>query len=121
LPDVGGIGQCRLLAATVAVERADGAGAVALLYLAAAGVGTLIVADVEAVAGADGILYEVDDVGRPRREAARDRLAALNPDVAVRFDGMAAHRLAPPPAPDAARALALGAEAAARVVKEIVR
>jgi molybdopterin/thiamine biosynthesis adenylyltransferase len=90
LPDVGGVGQERLLAAAVRVEIGPAAGAeiAALVYLAAAGVGTLILggdADgaVTAAEIATGIAYGTDDVGRPRREALTRRLTALNPDVRI--------------------------------------
>jgi molybdopterin/thiamine biosynthesis adenylyltransferase len=86
LPDVGGTGQRRLFAATVAVDDLDAEAEIAAVYLAAAGVGTLVVRDARPVA-APGWLFELEDVGRPRREAARARIAALNPDVRVVFDG----------------------------------
>jgi molybdopterin/thiamine biosynthesis adenylyltransferase len=87
LPEVGGAGQRRLFAASALVRDASGAGQVALAYLAAAGVGTLVVADERPVAPEDvGALFELSDVGRPRREAARARVRALNPDVRVAWD-----------------------------------
>jgi hypothetical protein len=94
LPDVGGRGQERLLGARVCVELGPGRAAetAALAYLAAAGVGTLVLAgDVGGAVGDDeaarGILYGAADRGRPRGEAARARIAALNPDVAVEIGG----------------------------------
>jgi adenylyltransferase/sulfurtransferase len=87
LPDVGGTGQARLLAGAARLERVTGAGEAALLYLAAAGVGTIVVAD-GGVVDAPGFLFEAADVGRPRLDAARDRVAALNPDVRVVADGV---------------------------------
>lgn len=88
LPDVGGVGQQRLLAATARLGDLAGGGGAALVYLAAAGVGTLVVED-EALVGAEdvGVLFELADVGRPRREAARARVAALNPDASVAEHG----------------------------------
>lgn len=90
LPDVGGRGQERLLAAAVAVEVGPGRAAevAALTYLAAAGVGRLaLVGDpqgaLEPAEAASGILYGEADVGRPRIEAIRARIGALNPDVRV--------------------------------------
>ena len=90
LPDVGGRGQERLLAAAVAVELGAGRAAevAALAYLAAAGVGRLVlVGDAGGALGEDeiasGILYGAADRGRPRGEAAAERIAALNPDVQV--------------------------------------
>ena len=90
LPDVGGRGQERLLAAAVVVELgAERAAEVAALaYLAAAGVGRLILAgDPGGALGeaeiARGILYGAADRGRSRGQAARARIAAINPDVEV--------------------------------------
>jgi hypothetical protein len=90
LPDVGGVGQKRLLAAAVVVELGPdpAAESAALAYLAAAGVGRLLLAGdadgaiTEAEARA-GILLAASDAGRPRIEAIADRVAALNPDVRV--------------------------------------
>jgi adenylyltransferase/sulfurtransferase len=86
LPDVGGTGQRRLLAARVAVGELDADAEVAVVYLAAAGVGTLVVDDARPVER-PGWLFEAADVGRPRREAAAARIAILNPDVTVVSDG----------------------------------
>lgn len=84
LPDVGGTGQQRLLAATARFAELSPAAGVALVYLAAAGVATIVVDDEGVVAEADvGALFEAADVGRPRRDAAAQRAAALNPDVTV--------------------------------------
>jgi molybdopterin-synthase adenylyltransferase len=141
LPDVGGRGQERLLAAAVAVElRQDGAAEVAALaYLAAAGVGRLVLTgDVSGPLGegeiAAGILYAAADRGRPRGRAAAERIAALNPDVTVIAAGTApppadavrlADDLEPAPA-DAgeaalADALARGGAAASRLLARIAR
>jgi molybdopterin/thiamine biosynthesis adenylyltransferase len=90
LPDFGGVGQKRLLAAAVLVEIGldPAAESVALAYLAAAGVGRLVLAgDVDAaVTGAEArvsILLGANDIGRPRIDAMTERIAALNPDVRV--------------------------------------
>jgi molybdopterin-synthase adenylyltransferase len=122
LPDVGGRGQARLLAAAVAVELGPGraAEATALAYLAAAGVGRLILGgDLAGPVGDDeiagGVLYGAADRGSPRGQAARERIAALNPDVdvvaavdaALPLPG-AALRLADALAPADPAALALG-------------
>jgi adenylyltransferase/sulfurtransferase len=101
LPDVGGTGQRRLFAAAVVVDELDAEAEVALVYLAAAGVGTVVVRDERPVT-APGWLFEAADVGRPRRAAARERIRALNPDVRVDFDGAGA-----PLAPGADGALTL--------------
>ena len=85
LPDVGGVGQRRLFAARALVRDAAGP---AIVYLAAAGVGTIVLDDAGTVAREDvGWLFELEDVGRPRREAARARIAAMNPDVRVEDAG----------------------------------
>lgn len=88
LPDIGGVGQKRLLAGTVVVELGPdpAAESVALAYLAAAGVGTLLLAgdpDAPVTEAEAGILLGTDDVGRPRIQAVSERIAALNPDVRV--------------------------------------
>jgi molybdopterin/thiamine biosynthesis adenylyltransferase len=93
LPDIGGVGQARLLtaAARVTVGPARCAGAVAAAYLAAAGLGTMILVDdgdgvvTEREVGGN-ILLGPDDVGAPRIEAMRRRLEALNPDVRIVAD-----------------------------------
>lgn len=90
LPDIGGVGQKRLLAAAVVVAlgRDPAAESAALAYLAAAGVGRLLLAgDADAPVTTDearaGILLGTDDIGRPRIQAMTERIAALNPDVRV--------------------------------------
>jgi molybdopterin/thiamine biosynthesis adenylyltransferase len=74
LPDVGGTGQRRLLAARVAVDDLDAEAEVALVYLAAAGVGTVVVRDGRPVER-PGWLFEAADVGRgrPRRAIGSPR------------------------------------------------
>jgi molybdopterin-synthase adenylyltransferase len=79
---MGGLGQRRLLGGTVIVDALDGATEAAVTYLAAAGVGTVVVRDRRSVA-TPGFLFETGDVGRPRLDAARERIARLNPDVVV--------------------------------------
>jgi molybdopterin/thiamine biosynthesis adenylyltransferase len=117
----GAEGQERLLAAAVAVDEACGAGAAALWYLAAAGVGRLVVADDGAVLPEDvGLIFEIADVGRSRREAAAERLLAVNPDVTVVAAGAAAQRIPPLPARDEADALAIGAAAAGAAIRAIL-
>jgi sulfur-carrier protein adenylyltransferase/sulfurtransferase len=117
----GAEGQERLLAAAVAVDQASGAGAAALWYLAAAGVGTLVVGDEGVVLPEDvGLIFEIADVGRSRREAAAERLAALNPDVTVVASGAAARRIPALPARDDADALAIGAAAAGAAIQALI-
>lgn len=86
LREVGGPGQQRLKAASVLIVGAGGLGAPASLYLAAAGVGTIILADPDEVDRSNlqrQVIYEEGDLGRPKVEAAADRLHALNPHVFV--------------------------------------
>lgn len=86
LPEVGPAGQERLSRAAVLVIGAGGVGAPALAYLVAAGVGRVTLLDPGAVARSDlprQLLYRDEDVARPKAEAARAHLAALNPDADV--------------------------------------
>ena len=93
LKEIGGEGQRRLLASTVAVVGAGGIGSPLIQYLAAAGIGRLRVIDSDAVS-LDNLqrqtLFGTADVGRGKVEAAGEAIARLNPDV--RFEGLA-HRL----------------------------
>jgi sulfur-carrier protein adenylyltransferase/sulfurtransferase len=87
LPDVGPLGQRRLAAATVLVVGAGGLGSPALLYLAAAGVGTIGVVDADVVEVSNlqrQVVHTDADVGRLKVDSARERILATNPAVAVR-------------------------------------
>jgi molybdopterin/thiamine biosynthesis adenylyltransferase len=87
LPEIGGRGQERLRAATVALVGAGGLGAPAALYLAGAGIGSLVLVDDDVVTRGNlhrQILYGEADVGRAKVDAAAERLAALNP--AIQFE-----------------------------------
>lgn len=100
LHDIGGPGQAKLQAARVLVIGAGGLGAPALMYLAAAGIGTLGVADDDIVSLSNlqrQIIHTTPDVGRPKTESAAVALALLNPHV----------RVVPHPRIDAGNALAL--------------
>jgi molybdopterin/thiamine biosynthesis adenylyltransferase len=86
LREIGGPGQQRLRAATVAIVGSGGLGAPAALYLAAAGVGTLRLIDHDAVGLSNlqrQVLFRTGDIGRAKVDAAADALYELNPDVAV--------------------------------------
>jgi molybdopterin/thiamine biosynthesis adenylyltransferase len=86
LREVGGPGQQKLKGGSVLIVGAGGLGAPAALYLAAAGVGTIILADPDEVDLSNlqrQVLYTEDDLGRAKPEAAVDRLAALNPHIFV--------------------------------------
>lgn len=84
LKEVGGEGQARLLGARVLVVGAGGLGSPLLLYLAAAGVGTIGVVDHDKVDLSNlqrQIVHATDRVGMLKVESARATLAAINPDV----------------------------------------
>jgi len=86
LPEVGEGGQARLAAASVAVVGAGGLGCALLGYLAAAGVGRLTIVDHDSVEESNlhrQPLYRMSDLGKPKAEAARAALIALNPEVRI--------------------------------------
>jgi molybdopterin/thiamine biosynthesis adenylyltransferase len=86
LREVGGAGQARLKAARVLVIGAGGLGSPVILYLAAAGVGTIGVVDFDQVALSNlqrQIAFRTADVGRLKTEAVVDAARALNPEVRI--------------------------------------
>src|SRR5215472_2962106 len=86
IPDVGMTGQKRLKNAKVLCVGAGGLGSPALLYLAAAGVGTLGVIDFDVVDESNlqrQIIHGQSDVGRPKVLSARDGIKEVNPYVTV--------------------------------------
>ena len=88
IPDVGVIGQKRLKNAKVLVIGAGGLGSPALMYLAAAGVGTLGIVEFDEVDASNlqrQIIHGTSDVGRPKGESARDSIREINPLVEVRL------------------------------------
>ncbi|WP_454561686.1 adenylyltransferase/sulfurtransferase MoeZ [Mycobacterium haemophilum] len=88
IPDMGVDGQKRLKNARVLVIGAGGLGAPALLYLAAAGVGTIGIIDFDVVDESNlqrQIIHGVADVGRSKVWSARDSIVAINPLVQVRL------------------------------------
>ena len=88
IPDLGVDGQKRLKNARVLVIGAGGLGAPTLLYLAAAGVGTIGIVDFDIVDESNlqrQIIHGVADVGRSKTQSARDSIIAINPLVQVRL------------------------------------
>jgi adenylyltransferase/sulfurtransferase len=86
LPEVGITGQKALRRSKVLLVGAGGLGAPTALYLAAAGVGEIALVDFDDVDLSNlqrQVLYTTGDVGRPKLEAATERLEALNPEVRV--------------------------------------
>jgi adenylyltransferase/sulfurtransferase len=86
LPEVGETGQQKLLQGKVLLVGAGGLGCPGALYLAAAGVGTLGLVDADVVDKSNlqrQVLFGEMDLGRPKVEAAKDRLEDLNPGITV--------------------------------------
>jgi len=86
IPDVGVAGQKRLKNAKVLVVGAGGLGSPALMYLAAAGVGTLGIVEFDTVDESNlqrQIIHGQSDIGRPKAESARDSILEINPYVTV--------------------------------------
>lgn len=101
LREVGPEGQQKLRAACVGVVGAGGLGVPVLQYLAGAGIGKLIVVDGDRLEASNlhrQSWYALADCGRPKAELAAERIAALNPEVAIdthvtRVDADNAHQL----------------------------
>ncbi|HWW60113.1 MAG TPA: HesA/MoeB/ThiF family protein, partial [Thermoanaerobaculia bacterium] len=86
LPEFGAAGQRALERASVLIAGAGGLGSPLAMYLAAAGIGKIGLVDYDVVDETNlhrQILYGTSDVGRPKLDAARDRLHDLNPGVDV--------------------------------------
>lgn len=86
IPDFGLQAQKKLKAAKVLVVGSGGLGSPALLYLAAAGVGTIGIVDFDVVDDSNlqrQVLFGVDAIGKPKVEEARRRLQALNPHIRI--------------------------------------
>jgi molybdopterin/thiamine biosynthesis adenylyltransferase/rhodanese-related sulfurtransferase len=86
LPEVGDAGQQKLLDSKVLLLGAGGLGSPAALYLAAAGVGTLGIIDMDVVDASNlqrQILHNMDRIGERKVDSAKKTLTALNPDVNV--------------------------------------
>jgi len=95
LEDIAIDGQDRLLKSRVLIVGLGGLGAPAALYLAGAGIGTLVLADDDDIHISNlqrQILFNTEDVGQPKADIARQRLQKLNPDIELialqaRLDG----------------------------------
>jgi molybdopterin/thiamine biosynthesis adenylyltransferase/rhodanese-related sulfurtransferase len=86
LPEVGVEGQAKLLGAKVLMLGAGGLGSPAALYLAAAGVGTIGIVDMDDVDASNlqrQILHNIDRIGDRKVDSAKKTIALLNPDVNV--------------------------------------
>ncbi|ACL71616.1 UBA/ThiF-type NAD/FAD binding fold protein [Thioalkalivibrio sulfidiphilus HL-EbGr7] len=86
LPQVEVAGQQRIMDAHALIIGAGGLGAPVALYLAAAGVGTLTIADADIVELSNlqrQIIHRTADIGRPKVVSAAEKLAAVNPEVKV--------------------------------------
>lgn len=86
LKEVGAKGQKKLLNAKVLIIGAGGLGAPAAMYLAAAGVGTIGIADADEVDLSNlqrQIIHSTQDIGKPKVESAKKTMEAINPDVTV--------------------------------------
>jgi len=86
LREVGGKGQQKLLDGKVLIIGAGGLGAPVALYLAAAGVGTIGIADADDVDLSNlqrQVIHFTADIGKPKVESAREKIVAINPDVKV--------------------------------------
>ncbi|RFC62483.1 molybdopterin-synthase adenylyltransferase MoeB [Fulvimarina endophytica] len=93
LPEIGGPGQQKLKAARVLVVGAGGIGSPVALYLAAAGIGTLVCADDDVVSLSNlqrQVLHGTENVGETKLESAERAVARINPHV--RFEAFA-HRI----------------------------
>jgi len=88
IPGFGMEAQLKLKAAKVLVIGSGGLGSPVLLYLAAAGVGTIGIVDFDVVDDSNlqrQVLFGIDEIGKPKVEAARRRLASLNPYIQLKI------------------------------------
>lgn len=86
IPEFGKEGQQKLKAAKVLVIGAGGLGSPVLLYLAAAGVGTIGIVDFDTVDDSNlqrQVLYTVEDIGQSKADTAKKKLVALNPHITI--------------------------------------
>lgn len=88
LKEIGCDGQQQLLAARVLIIGAGGLGSPIALYLAAAGIGTIGIADADDVDLSNlqrQVIHFTSDIGKPKVLSAREKILAINPDVRVRI------------------------------------
>lgn len=88
MPQVGSVGQRKLLASKVLIVGAGGLGSPIAIYLTLAGVGTIGIVDFDTVDVTNlqrQILHQNDDIGRPKALSALETLKAYNPDVDVQI------------------------------------
>lgn len=86
IPEIGGAGQKKLLNARVFCIGAGGLGSPVMLYLAAAGVGTIGIADSDKVDVSNlqrQVIHNTDDIGKSKAISAQQKLNKLNPDVQI--------------------------------------
>lgn len=86
IPGFGLAAQQKLKAAKVLVVGSGGLGSPVLLYLAAAGIGTIGIVDFDVVDDSNlqrQVLFGVNEIGKPKVEAAKERLQALNPHIEI--------------------------------------
>jgi adenylyltransferase/sulfurtransferase len=86
MPQVGSVGQRRIIEAKVLIIGAGGLGSPVALYLALAGVGTIGIVDFDVVDRSNlqrQILHQTADIGKPKVQSAREALLAHNPNIDV--------------------------------------
>lgn len=86
LPEIGEIGQEKLLKAKILIVGAGGLGSPAIYYLAAAGVGMIGVTDDDVVELSNlqrQIIHNSDDLGRKKVDSAKEKIALLNPEIKI--------------------------------------
>ncbi len=86
LPEIGGAGQAKIMSAKVLVVGAGGLGSPVILYLAAAGVGTIGIIDDDIVELSNlqrQVVHSTNRIGITKAESAKEMVSALNPDITV--------------------------------------
>jgi molybdopterin-synthase adenylyltransferase len=86
LKEVGGKGQKKLLNSKVLIIGAGGLGAPIALYMAAAGIGTIGIADADSVDLSNlqrQVIHFTPDIGKPKVQSAKEKMLAINPEITV--------------------------------------